>query len=103
MFILNNGSSLSRFFTFSIAAKHESFTKAAAELQVTKSSNFSQCKKVRRGELGFLLFDRTRRVVVLTPAGQALYDSVNVMLNQLENNIQNIQLFSKEQEFKAVS
>lgn len=62
--------SLNALYAFEVAARHGSFTKAAAELHVTQTAVSHQVKQLET-ELDVLLFRRTGRSVVLTPAGLA--------------------------------
>ncbi|MGH6753699.1 MAG: LysR family transcriptional regulator, partial [Bradyrhizobium sp.] len=56
---------------FEAAARHSSFTKAAAELGVTPAA-VSHLVRELEDQLGVKLFARTSRVVRLTPAGEIL-------------------------------
>ena len=58
--------------TFEAAARHLSFTKAAAELFVTQSA-VSRAVKGLEDHLGVALFQRRHRALLLTDAGQTLY------------------------------
>jgi len=71
--------------TFEAAARHESFTKAAAELAVTQSA---VCRQIAGLEvfLGVLLFHRTKRGVALTEAGRTYSRQVAVRLNAVERD-----------------
>lgn len=57
---------------FEAAARHSSFTKAAAELGVTPAA-VSHLVRELEDQLGVKLFARTSRVVRLTPAGEILH------------------------------
>ena len=69
---------------FESAARHESFTRAAAELHVTQGA-ISQQIRVREDRLGVLLFQRVRRRVVLADAGRAYLPDVRRLLTHLES------------------
>ena len=56
---------------FEAAARHESFTKAARELNVTQGAVSHQVKALE-AELGLRLFDRERQRLVITEAGRVL-------------------------------
>lgn len=56
---------------FECAARHENFTKAAAELNLTQSA-ISRQIRVLESQLGVLLFERVRKRVVLSAAGRKL-------------------------------
>jgi LysR family glycine cleavage system transcriptional activator len=70
---------------FEAAARHQSFTKAAAELVVTQSA---VCRQVASLEefLGVELFRRNRRGVVLTDAGQRYSRAVAARLDDVERD-----------------
>ena len=70
---------------FHVAAKHDSFTRAARELAVTQPA-LSQ--KIRRLEdvVGARLFLRKYRGIALTEAGQQLQDATRGAFEQLERN-----------------
>ena len=61
---------------FREVAKHQSFTKAAAALDVSSAAVSRQVKSVEQ-RLGLLLFHRTTRSVALTEAGRDLVDALN--------------------------
>ena len=67
---------------FEAAARHLSFTKAAAELFLTQSAISRQVQALEE-ELGVALFQRRHRALLLTDAGQMLYRSVADILLQL--------------------
>lgn len=70
---------------FEAAARHQSFTKAAAELAVTQSA---VCRQVASLEdfLGVALFRRGQRGVALTEAGQRYSRSVATRLDEVERD-----------------
>jgi DNA-binding transcriptional LysR family regulator len=70
---------------FEAAARHQSFTKAAAELAVTQSA---VCRQVASLEefLGVPLFRRSRRGVGLTEAGQRYSRAVAARLDEVERD-----------------
>jgi LysR family glycine cleavage system transcriptional activator len=68
--------------TFDVAAKHLSFTKAAAELNVTHSAVSHQIKALEEW-LGISLFRRVNRVLVLTDPGQAYLRPVRESFQRL--------------------
>lgn len=69
---------------FETAARHLSFTKAAAELFLTQSAISRQVQALEE-ELGVPLFQRRHRTLLLTDAGQMLYRNVSEMLVQLRD------------------
>ncbi len=70
---------------FEAAARHESFTKAAAELSLTQSA---VCRQIAGLEnfLGLKLFRRTRRGVTLTQAGISYGTVVTRRLDEVERD-----------------
>lgn len=77
--------SLDALVAFESAARHESFTRAAAELNVTQGA-ISRQIRVLEDRLGVLLFQRVRRRVVLTDAGRAYLLDVRRLLNGLKSS-----------------
>lgn len=70
---------------FDAAARHESFTRAAAELSLTQSAVCRQIAALE-SQLGVALFERTRRGVKLSQAGQAYARKVAQRLAELERD-----------------
>ncbi len=68
---------------FECAARHGSFTQAAAELNLTQSAVSRQIKDLEN-QLGVLLFERVRQRVILSEAGQKFLPEVRRLLNQTE-------------------
>lgn len=73
--------------TFQAVAKLQNLRSAADTLHITHSA-VSQQIRVLEAQLGFALFDRRGRRVVLNPAGQALLRSVEPALAQLDDGVQ---------------
>lgn len=71
---------------FECAARHGSFTRAAAELNLTQSAVSRQIKTLET-QLKVMLFERVRQRIVLSPAGKALLPQVATLLNQTEDMI----------------
>ncbi|CAN5312447.1 transcriptional regulator GcvA [soil metagenome] len=67
---------------FAAAARHQSFTRAAAELNVTHSAVSRQIKSLE-AFLGVALFERQVRQVVLTADGQQFFAEVGPALAQI--------------------
>lgn len=67
---------------FEAAARHESFTRAAQEMNVTQSA-VSQRIRALEERMGIALFDRDHRSVRLTREGADFQNSVTVALNHL--------------------
>jgi LysR family transcriptional regulator, glycine cleavage system transcriptional activator len=74
---------------FEAVARYGSFTKAADELHVTQSAVSKQVKHLEEA-LGFKLFDRQHRSVVLTAAGTDLLESTQPLIQALESTIARI-------------
>ena len=74
--------SLHALHVFEIAARLGSFTKAAAELNVTQTAVSHQIKQLE-GELDALLFRRSGRGLSLTPAGQAWQAELSPLFGRL--------------------
>lgn len=68
---------------FEAAARHQSFTRAALELDLTQSAISRQIKDLE-AKLGLQLFDRVRQRVVLSGAGRRLLPEVERLLAQIE-------------------
>jgi LysR family glycine cleavage system transcriptional activator len=71
---------------FEAAARHLSFTGAAADLNVTQSAVSRQIQSLEE-RIGVALFERHPRKLVLTQAGQLLYRTANTVLDQLNNTL----------------
>lgn len=69
--------------TFVAVARERSFTRAALGLHLSQSAVSQQVLALER-ELGARLFERTRRRVDLTPAGVALFDRAERLLQEGE-------------------
>lgn len=65
---------------FEAAARHESFTKAADELNLTQSA-ISHAVRALEDRLGVELFERLGRTVALTEAGRAFVSRLRLSLN----------------------
>src|SRR6187549_1930794 len=67
---------------FESAARHLSFTRAAAELFLTQSAVSRQIQALE-AYLGLPLFERRHKALVLTDAGQSYYRTVAGSLGEL--------------------
>jgi LysR family glycine cleavage system transcriptional activator len=67
---------------FEAAARHLSFTKAAAELNVTQTAVSHQIRRLE-GQLGLRLFTRRNRTLALTPAALDYLPSVRAAFEDL--------------------
>src|SRR5882762_8410820 len=72
---------------FRIVAKLANLRAAAEELHLTHSAVSQQIRGLEE-QLGFELFERRGRRVVLNPAGAALLRSVQSALSQLDDGVQ---------------
>lgn len=70
---------------FEVAARHQSYTKAADELALTQSAVFRQIAGLE-ALLGVKLFQRHRRGVVLTDAGRVYAQQVRSRLDEIERD-----------------
>jgi DNA-binding transcriptional LysR family regulator len=71
-------------------ARHQNFTRAAEEINVSQSSLSQQINKLEN-ELGVRLFDRTTRKVKLTPAGVDFVRHANNIFQEIEDAKRTIQ------------
>ena len=74
---------LSALHTFDAAARHGSFTRAAAELNLTQSAVSRQIRELET-RLGITLFERVRQRVILSDAGRHLHPEVQALLDGIE-------------------
>lgn len=76
--------SLSALRTLEAAARHLSFTKAAAELNLTQSA-VSRHIRGMEDYLGVLLFERVKQRLVLTVAGQSYVEEIRSSLSRMQD------------------
>lgn len=76
--------------TFEAAARHESFTLAAQELNVTTTAVSHQIRHLEE-LLGVKLFERSTRAVKLTPMGQRLFPPIREGFDRLAEGFAEIQ------------
>lgn len=81
---------------FEAAARYRSFTKAAEELCITQSAVSKQIQLLEQS-LGFELFSREGRQLLLTDAGREFHSDVNAMLQQLTDSVSRIRRWSDNQ------
>jgi LysR family transcriptional regulator, glycine cleavage system transcriptional activator len=79
---------------FDVAAKHLSFTKAAAELHVTHSAVSHQIKALEEW-LGLPLFRRVNRGLVLTEAGQSYLKPIREAFERLGDATRRIKAYER--------
>jgi LysR family glycine cleavage system transcriptional activator len=72
--------------TFRVVARTSNLRAAADELHITHSAVSQQLRLLER-QLGFTLFDRRGRRVVLNAAGAALLQSIEPALQQIEDGV----------------
>ncbi|MEM7171984.1 MAG: LysR substrate-binding domain-containing protein [Pseudomonadota bacterium] len=80
-------------FAFEAAARHLSFTRAAAELNVSQPAVSHAVKRIEQA-LGVALFHRRHRVISLTDAGERFYNDVSFGLMQIWQSAEKIALQS---------
>lgn len=71
---------------FNTVAEELSFQNAAQRCHLSKGAVSYQIKKIE-SELGTQLFERRRTGIVLTPAGQTLWDSVRLAYGELDRTL----------------
>lgn len=71
---------------FDVVARHLSFTAAGVELNLTKGAVSYQIGRLE-DELGFRLFERRHRSIVLTERGKRLWHSSQIAFRDLEQEI----------------
>ena len=71
---------------FEAAARHLSFTRAAAELFVTQSAISRQIKTLEN-HLGVALFERRHRALLLTQEGQELHRATRELMDRLAETL----------------
>jgi LysR family glycine cleavage system transcriptional activator len=76
--------SLNALLAFEVAARHSSFTRAAAELGVTQTAISHQVRALEN-ELGASLFRRSPQRISLTPEGQAWASELSVVFARLRD------------------
>jgi LysR family glycine cleavage system transcriptional activator len=74
---------------FEAAARHESFTKAARELNVTQGAVSHQVKALE-SELGLRLFERARQRLIITEAGRAYLEVVRDAFDRLASGTERL-------------
>jgi DNA-binding transcriptional LysR family regulator len=74
---------------FEAAARHLSFTRAAAELSLTQSAISRQVQMLEES-IGVPLFQRRHRALLLTDAGQVLYRKVAGMMDELRGTMREL-------------
>lgn len=74
--------SLNALATFEAAARHQSYTLAAAELHITHSAISQQMRQLEQA-LGVRLFERQARQMRLSSAGTQLYQQIQPALKQI--------------------
>jgi LysR family nitrogen assimilation transcriptional regulator len=82
---------LRQFRYFIQAAKRQNFRRAAEDLRVAQSALTRQVQYLEH-ELGFLLFDRVKRGVRLTAAGQRLLERSQLILGEVDRLKETLQI-----------
>lgn len=78
---------------FESAARHASFTRAAAELNLTQSA-VSRAVRLLEDRIGVTLFERIRQRVILTAAGAVYLQEVRRILGELREATHRIMAFA---------
>jgi LysR family nitrogen assimilation transcriptional regulator len=82
---------LRQFRYFVAVARRENFRKASDDLRVAQSALTRQIQHIE-GELGFLLFDRVKRGVRLTIAGQRMLERSQHILSEVDRLKESLQI-----------
>jgi LysR family transcriptional regulator, nitrogen assimilation regulatory protein len=82
---------LRQFRYFIQAARRQNFRRASEDLRVAQSALTRQIQHLEQ-ELGFLLFDRVKRGVTLTAAGQRLLERSQQILDEVDRLKESLQL-----------
>ncbi len=81
--------SLNALRAFEVAARHESFTRAAGELNVTQGAVSHQVKALEE-ELGLRLFRRERQRLIITEAGKAYLETVRDAFDRIAHGTERL-------------
>lgn len=101
--VMNIGQfSLNALHAFECAARHQSFTEAGKELHVTQGAISQQIKQLE-SQLGFLLFHRQPRKLILTTKGKRLAEIVRNSLFAIQNEIEELQSLEYGKEILKIS
>lgn len=73
-----------------VLARHQQFTKAAAELSITQPALSTQISLTEE-ELGVKLFNRTTRAVTLTEAGEVFCEKANELMRVWDDMISSLE------------
>lgn len=82
---------------FLAVAKHMNMTKAAESIYVTQPL-LSQKISALEDEIGVQLFTRKQRRLLITPAGQYLYENWSSIINSIEDNVETARLIQEREE-----
>src|ERR1700744_6723270 len=82
---------LRQFRYFIQAARRQNFRKASEDLRIAQSALTRQIQHLEQ-ELGFLLFDRVKRGVRLTAAGQRLLERSQHILGEVDRLKESLQI-----------
>jgi len=80
---------------FQIVAREKNFTRAAAQLGMSRSG-LSHAISALEARLGIRLLTRTTRSVALTDAGTRLYKTLQPMLSKLESELASLRALSQK-------
>ncbi len=78
---------------FVSVAKNKSFSKAAKNLFLTQPTVSAHIQKLEK-ELSIHLFDRSNKIITLTPAGKILYENSLIILNNCKKALYDLNEYS---------
>ena len=76
-------------YSFTVVAKHMSFTKAAEDLCITQSAVSHRIRCLEQ-ELGFPLFHRLTRKIILTEEGKTLYGALDAAFSRAKGALRRL-------------
>ena len=85
---------------FVVAARHLSFTEAAAELNLTQSAVSHRIRGIEE-ELGLSLFNRLTRRLELTPQGRALAHRLDHAISEIDKSILDLSKIDDDRPLKV--
>jgi len=94
--------SFSSLLAFDAAARHNSFTKAANDLNVSQPA-ISRRVSLLEDDLGVKLFDRSTKPMTITPTGDELFDILSSGLSRLEAKVDDIRSRSSNRKFTIIA
>jgi LysR family transcriptional regulator, glycine cleavage system transcriptional activator len=86
---------------FEVAARHQNFSRAAVELALTQGAVSYQIRTLE-ADLGFALFNRIGRSVILTPQGSSLWPVVSSGFGQIAETVDRLKRESRQHPSEVV-